>query len=125
MPGLADRWTASADPAVRSGIEAIFLALHQFAGVGIGEAIGQTLTAIWIIGVSLGQRAHPRFGRQVAALGIGAGVVLLLGLPEGIATVIPFDPGLFGLAALVGFLMLSLWLIWTGVLCLRRPTANG
>ena len=47
----------------------------------------------------------------------------LLGLVEGLATVILFDPGLFGLAAMVGFLVLTVWLVWTGVLCILRPGA--
>jgi hypothetical protein len=58
------------------------------------------------------------------ALGVGlaGGVILLLGLLEGLATVLPFDAGLFGLSALVGYLILTVWLIWTGVMCILRPT---
>jgi Domain of unknown function (DUF4386) len=121
VPGLAARWSASAhDPGQRAAIEATFMALHQFAGVGIGEAIGQSLTAFWLIGVAIGQRRHPRFNRWPAILGVSGGVILLTGLVEGLATVIPFDPGAFGLAAPVGFLVLSVWMIWTGVLCILR-----
>ena len=126
VPGLAASWVASADDAgTRTAIEATFTTLHQFAGVGIGEAIGQSLTAFWLIGVALGQRRHPRFGSRVAGVGLIGGLILLLGLVEGLATVIPFDPGLFGLAALVGFLVLTAWLIWTGILCILRPAANA
>ena len=126
VPGLAASWVASADDAAtRTAIETTFTTLHQFAGVGIGEAIGQSLTAFWLIGVALGQRRHPRFGSRVAGVGLIGGLILLLGLVEGLATVIPFDPGLFGLAALVGFLVLTVWLIWTGILCILRPAANA
>jgi hypothetical protein len=125
VPGLAANWASSTDPGVRASIETVFRTLHQFAGVGIGEAIGQSLTGFWLIGVALGQRNHPRFGRGVSAAGLTAGVILLLGLAEGLATVIPFDPGVFGLAALVGFLVLTAWLIWTGVLCILRPHATA
>ena len=126
VPGLAASWVASADDAgTRTAIEATFTTLHQFAGVGIGEAIGQSLTAFWLIGVALGQRRHPRFGSRVAAVGLIGGLILLLGLVEGLATVIPFDPGPFGLAALVGFFVLTVWLIWTGILCILRPAANA
>lgn len=121
VPALAAAWAATTEPATRASIETMFTTLHQFAGVGIGEAIGQSLTAFWLIGVSTGQRKHPRFGSALASVGIAGGIVLLLGLVEGLATVIPFDPGLFGLAALVGFLILTVWLIWTGVLCILRP----
>lgn len=125
VPGLAVARTGTGDPAARASIETTFTVLHQFAGVGIGEAIGQTLTGFWLIGVAAGQRNHPRFGGLVAGFGVIGGVVLLLGLVEGLATVIPFNPGIFGLSGLVGFLMLTVWLIWTGVLCILRPAANG
>ena len=106
-------------------IETTFTTLHQFAGVGIGEAIGQSLTAFWLIGVAIGQRRHPRFGGALAGVGLIGGLILLLGLVEGLATVIPFDPGVFGLAGVVGFLVLTVWLIWTGILCILRPAAKG
>jgi hypothetical protein len=122
VPGLASLWLAG-EAVTRAVAETVFLALHQFAGVGIGEAIGQTLTAFWLIGVALGQRRHPRFGPWPAALGMAGGVVLVLGLAEGLATVIRFDPGPLGLAAPVGYMMLTIWLIWTGVLCILRPAA--
>lgn len=126
VPGLAASWTASgANSPGRAAIESTFTTLHQFAGVGIGEAIGQSLTAFWLIGAAMAQYGHPRFGRALPIVGLVGGVVLLLGLVEGLATVIPFDPGLFGLAALVGFLVLTVWLIWSGVLCLLRPPVNA
>ena len=54
VPGLAAGWAASgADPRMRASIETTFTTLHQFAGVGIGEAIGQSLTAFWLIGVAM------------------------------------------------------------------------
>jgi hypothetical protein len=70
--------------------------------------------------VALAQRRHPGFGWGVASLGFAGGVVLLLGLVEGLSTVIPFNPGRFDLAAFVGFLLLSICLIWTGILCILR-----
>jgi hypothetical protein len=87
-----------------------------------GEAIGQSLSGFWFIGVSLGQFQHPRFERGVAALGLVRGGILLTGISEGLATVLAFDPGIFGLSALIGFLILTAWLTWTGILCLLRPS---
>ncbi|HVY18479.1 MAG TPA: DUF4386 domain-containing protein [Bauldia sp.] len=123
VPGLAAQWSAATDPVTKAAIEQTFTTLHQFAGVGVGEAIGQSLTAFWVIGVALAQWRHPRFGAAVAILGIVTGIVLVVGLSEGLATAIPFSPGILGMAALIGFILLSLWLIWTGILCLLRPTA--
>jgi hypothetical protein len=124
VPGLAAQWTAATDPLAKATIEQTFTSLHQFAGVGVGEAIGQSLTAFWIIGVALAQWSHPRFGAAVAGLGILTGIVLILGLAEGLATAIPFSVGILGMAALIGFILLSLWLIWTGILCVVRPGAE-
>ena len=121
VPLLAAGWPAG-DAASRPMVEAIFMSLHQFAGVGIGEAIGQSLTGLWLIGVAIGQRRHPRFGVLPATLAGFAGGILLLGPVESLATVIAFDPGMFGLAAPVGYMLLTLWLVWTGVLCILRPT---
>jgi len=86
VPELAAGWIAgSVDPALRSAVETTFTVLHQFAGVGIGEALGQTLTAFWLIGVALAQWHHPRFGAAVAAVGLAGGVILLFGLVEGLS----------------------------------------
>ena len=70
---------------------------------------------------AIAQRNHPRFGRTISIVGLIGGLILLLGLVEGLATVFPFDPGIFGLAGVVGFLVLTVWLIWTGILCILRP----
>jgi|CXWL01.1.fsa_nt_gi hypothetical protein len=113
VPGIAAAWEANPDQ--RASIEALFNALHQFAGVGIGEAIGQTLTAFWLIGVGWTQLRHPRFGIVSATLAWIGAAFLLVGLSEGLATVIAFDPGVFAMGAPIGFLVLTVWLIWTGV----------
>jgi hypothetical protein len=119
VPGLATAWGA-ADAASRSTVEATFQALHQFAGVGIGETIGQSLTAFWLIGVGLAQMANPRFSLSVGVIAIISAILLLLGQVEGLSTALLFNPGVFALGALAGFVLLSLWLIWTGILFLRR-----
>jgi hypothetical protein len=119
VPGLAAAWGA-ADAATRSNVEATFQALHQFAGVGIGETIGQSLTAFWLIAVGLAQMANPRFSLSVGVLAIISAILLLLGQVEGLSTALPFNPGIFAFGALAGFVLLSLWLIWTGILFLRR-----
>ncbi|GAM97972.1 hypothetical protein U91I_01602 [alpha proteobacterium U9-1i] len=120
VPGIAAAWAANPDQ--HASIEALFNALHQFAGVGIGEAIGQTLTAFWMIGVGWTQLRHPTFGIVSATLAWIGAAFLLLGLTEGLATVIAFDPGVLAMGAVIGFLVLTLWMIWTGV---RALTARG
>lgn len=119
VPGIAAAWAAQPEQQ-RGAIEALFMTLHQFAGVGIGEAIGQALTAFWLIGVGATQSRHPRFGVISAALAWIAAAFLLLGLSESLATVIDFDPGVLAMGAPIGFLVLTLWMIWTGVRALAR-----
>jgi hypothetical protein len=123
VPSFAASWEP-ADDSARAGIEAIFMTLHQFAGVGVGEAIGQTLTGFWLIGVAVSQHRDPRYSVHLASLGIVGGAVLILGLAEGLATVVDFNPGLFSLAAMVGFLILTVWMVWTGICCLRHSDTH-
>ena len=54
------------------------------------------------------------------AAAIIAAIILILGQVEGLSTTMAFAPGIFGLGALVGFLLLTLWMIWTGVLLVRN-----
>lgn len=113
VPSLAAAYAAQ--PADASAIEIQFTTLHQFAGVGIGEAIGQTLTAFWMIGVGAAQLRHPRFGVISGSLAFLGAAALLVGLSEGLATVMAFDPGIAAMGAMIGFLILTVWLIWMGV----------
>jgi hypothetical protein len=122
VPGIAAAWVA-ADPASRGAIEASFSAIHQLAGVGIGETIGQTLTAFWLVGMGYAQARRGGFARLLGWLAWLTALILVLGQVEGLATAIPFDPGIFGLGALVGFLLLALWLILSGIDLLRGNSA--
>jgi hypothetical protein len=53
--------------------------------------------------------------RWIAILGVAAAGFILAGLAEAYATVLPFDPGFLALAAPVGFMLLSVWMLITGV----------
>lgn len=108
-PGLAAAWRS--DAAARTTVEATFATLHQFAGVGIGETIGQVFTAFWLIGVAA---AQARTRRALAALAALAAVLLLAGQAEGLATAIAFNPGPLVWSAPLGFLAVTAWLIATG-----------
>ncbi|MCA3254084.1 MAG: DUF4386 family protein [Alphaproteobacteria bacterium] len=116
VPALA---AAHADPAAteatRAGIEAAFAALHAFAGVAIGEHLGQLLTAAWVVGVASGQRSALR------GLGVAAAALIVAGTGEGLALGLGRDGGLFSLATIAGFLVLTLWLLGTGAALLHRP----
>jgi hypothetical protein len=108
VPGLA-----AAAPS--ETVTLLFQAIHQYGGVAIGEQLGQFFTAVWVL---LLARAQARGGlpvRWIAILGVAAAGFILAGLAEAYATVLPFDPGFLALAAPVGFMLLSVWMLITGV----------
>lgn len=111
VPGLADQ-VATGDAATQTAALSVFQALHQFAGVAIGEWLGQTLLAAWTLALGLamiGGRPGPRL------LG-WAGVVLaplwILGQTELLATVDPAFPD-FQITQWVFTAWLA-WLLATG-----------
>ncbi|MEQ1765372.1 MAG: DUF4386 domain-containing protein [Pyrinomonadaceae bacterium] len=121
VPSLA---SAYADPAsteaTRAASVVVFNALHQYAGVAIGEHLGQLATAVWAMLVSVSLFKTAKFQ---SITGIAIGALMVAGLVEGIATVIPFDPGIFAVLTPVAFVALSIWMIALGISMLRQRTA--
>ena len=115
VPWLAE---TAADPATSpAGREAVFMVfegLHRFAGVAIGEHLGQLATAAWAAALSLGWRRSAEAGPAESALGLGAAALILIGLLEGFGTVLPFALDAFGLATMSGYLVLSVWMVVAG-----------
>jgi hypothetical protein len=93
-----------------------FQALHQFAGVAVGETLGQVCTATWALLIAA---AQIRTRRLLGSLGLASGVLIFAGLPEELSTVINFDPGLTAAATPLGYLFLTLWMLAAGVIALR------
>lgn len=113
----------AATEAARASALVAFEGLHQYAGVALGEHLGQLGTAVWVLLISATLRSHAEFPRWQAWLGLASGVLILAGLVEGFATVISFNPGVLGLATPVGYVGFSVWMIAAGVSFLRRPSA--
>ncbi len=115
VPLLAASYVAAdATPATRETVVAVFSTLHAYAGVAIGEHLGQLATAVWLLLLSaaLKKSGHiPRWQHQFAVV---ATSLILVGLVEGFATVQPFDPGLAGIATPAGFIALSVWMVVAG-----------
>jgi hypothetical protein len=107
VPGLA-----SADPS--EAVTIMFQTLHQFAGVAIGEQLGQFFTAVWVLLLAGVQSRGALPAPWAWPLGMIASALIFVGLSEAYATVLPFDPGLLGLAAPAGFMLLSVWMLITG-----------
>jgi len=110
VPGLADR-ALHGDPLESAGAVAVYRALHQFAGVAIGEWLGQTLLAAWTLAVGLALVREPLArGGWTRALGVIALVLSplwILGQTELLATVDPVFPD-FQITQWV----FTAWLVW-------------
>lgn len=82
VPVLAARW---AEPdlgeAARASLETTFVAFHSYAGVGVGEHLGFTFLAAWLIGGGLALRGGPLPG-WLSVLWIATGVGTWLGVLE-------------------------------------------
>jgi hypothetical protein len=112
VPALASMHAdPSATDAVRAAAEATFTAFHQFAGVALGEHLGQLLTAAWLTmtGIVLGATGEvPRWmGRAAyvpAALMVG-------GTLEHLGTVFPIQSAAFSVVTVVGFVLFTAWLV--------------
>lgn len=113
VPVLARLFTdPTTDSATKASISALFVAVHQYGGVVLGEHIGQLLTIAWMSLISGIIYRSKMFSKWVAWLGWVASAVYILAQTELLATVIPGFPAI-DWAGLYGSL---LWLVWMLVL---------
>lgn len=97
---------------------ATFTALHAFGGAVIGEHLGQLATALH---VGLMAAIHRREGhRALAATGAATTALITLGSFETPALALHLSGDPFAMAAIAGYLALTLWLILAGITLLRR-----
>lgn len=116
VPGLARAYTAPVSTAAtREATTVVFDALHAYAGVAIGEHLGQLATAVWAVLFASSLRRAGRIPNWQLRLAWTAAALILAGLVEGFATVLPFDPGVLGVATPLGFIVLSVWMVAAGL----------
>lgn len=97
---------------------ATFAALHAFGGAVIGEHLGQLATAFHL---GLMATIHRREGRRaLAATGAVTTALITTGSFETPALALGLNGAPFALAAIAGYLALTLWLILAGLSLLRR-----
>jgi hypothetical protein len=119
VPGLAAvHASADATPGLRAVTEQSFLLIHAFGGVEIGEHLGQLLLAGFVLALS--RLLAGEGARLTSVVGYVTAALILLGTGEGLSLVLGGSGQPFGLATILGFLGLTLWLILTGLLALRR-----
>jgi hypothetical protein len=122
VPILARLFTdPRTDSATRAAVATVFVAIHQYGGVVLGEHIGQLFTIVWMSMISAILYKSPLFAKWVSWLGWIASAVYLLAQTELFVTIIPDFP-VVDWAGLVGSLLWLLWMIVLGAYLIRNRT---
>lgn len=120
VPVLARLFTdPTTDSATKASISALFVAVHQYGGVVLGEHIGQLLTIAWMSLISGIIYRSKMFSKWVAWLGWVASAVYILAQTELLATVIPGFPAI-DWAGLYGSLLWLLWMLVLGIYLIKN-----
>ena len=115
---IANNYLTASDPIAKEIAKNSFQTIHQFAGVLLGEHLGQLFTIIWAIMLSITFIKLKFFPTWVSWLGIISSIIYLFAQADLFATVIPGLPVL----AMTGVIGSTLWLIWlviTGVMFIK------
>ena len=124
VPGLADAYVdPAATEAAKSSAASTFNLINLYGGVAVGEHIGQLLTALFVLLLSL-MLLRER-NRITALIGFVAVAAIAVGTGEGLAIALGGSGEIFGLVTLIGFVLLTVWLIAAGIVALRGSTAGG
>jgi Domain of unknown function (DUF4386) len=108
VPVLADTFVHATDEATKAAAVIAFKTIHQFAGVLLGEHLGQLFTIIWTVLISISFARLKLFPKWVSLLGFTSAFIYLLAQTELLATVMPGLP----VWDMAGFIGSTLWLIW-------------
>ncbi|WP_221392622.1 DUF4386 domain-containing protein [Dyadobacter sp. NIV53] len=119
VPVLADTFVHATDEATKAAAIVGFKIIHQFAGVILGEYLGQLFTITWTLMLSLSFAKLKLMPKWVNWLGYISSFIYLLAQAELFATVIPEFP-VWDLAGFVGSTLWLIWLIIIGIIFFRR-----
>jgi hypothetical protein len=116
VPALA---RAYADPALgpeqREVHAAVFRALHQYLGVGVGEHLGYLFTGLWSVLIGIGVIQGTAVASWLGWPGIVIGAGLAVGSAEFLGPNEDRGWGLAGAAIRVLYIAWSLWLLAMGI----------
>ncbi|HMJ48085.1 MAG TPA: DUF4386 domain-containing protein [Ferruginibacter sp.] len=115
VPVIANNYISTSDAATKAAAIISFQTIHQFAGVLLGEHIGQLFTISWTLMISYAFLRLNIFSRWVSWWGIIASLIYLMGQAELFAIVIQGLP----VWELAGFIGSTLWLIWLIILGIK------
>ena len=116
VPSLA---RVNADPALGSGAReaniAVFRAMNQYLGVGVGEHLGYLLTGIWSILIGVAITGRDVIPTWLGWVGIVIGVGIIIGSAEFLGPNEERGWKLAGAAIPILYIVWSLWLLALGV----------
>lgn len=106
VPGLAET-AGSGPPEMQAATVVAYETIHQFAGVAVGEWLGQTLLAAWTLALGLALLRGGGLERALGVIGVILAPLWIVGQGELLATVDPSfpDPG-------VTQWVFTGWLVW-------------
>jgi|SRR5687767_757368 len=114
VPVLANDFFYATDETTMQATKTVFKAIHQFAGVLLGEHLGQLFTVIWTIMIASAFDKLRLLPSWIIWLGYISAGIYLLAQAELFKTVIPNFP-VWGLAGLIGSTLWLIWLIIVGI----------
>jgi hypothetical protein len=124
VPVLATQFVQTTDPATQEAIKISFKVIHQFAGVLLGEHLGQLFTIIWTVFISAALLKVNIISKWLAWWGFIAAFIYFLAQAELLATVIPAFP-VIGIAGFLGSTLWLLWIILIGITFIRHEKIIG
>ncbi|SDE47406.1 protein of unknown function [Paenibacillus sp. UNCCL117] len=122
VPVLSEYFAQHPDTS-REAVTVLFLAIHQYGGVVLGEHLGQIFSILWTLIICLHVLRFRPVHAAVGWFGIVTSAIYLLGQAELFATVIPGFP-VVGWAAPVGSTLWLLWMIALGFSLVRNGRQN-
>jgi hypothetical protein len=121
VPVLADTFVSTTDEITRTAAIVAFDTIHQFAGVMLGEHLGQLFTIAWTVMIAMALRRLKAIPAWVSYLAYVASGIYVFAQAELFATVIPSFP----VWELAGFLGSTLWLMWLVILGIYLLRTKG
>lgn len=112
------RWVMVVPGLAATGDVEGFTLLHAFAGVAVGEHLGQLLTALHVALVAQMQMSER--APRTALLGRVTAAAITAGAFEGVVLSVGADGSAFGLVAVAGYLGLTVWMLASARHLLRQ-----
>ena len=117
------RWVLVVPGLAASGDTQGFALIHAYAGLGLGEHLGMLLTAGHVALVGVMQRREGM--RWAAGLALATTVMIGLGAMEGPVLVLGGNGQILALSAVAGYLALSMWMVWSGLVMITKRFGRG